>query len=286
MPFSMALLALLGAAPAAPAATPPLRITAIPDANKDTLREDQDKILAWLEARTGVKAVFLPVENYAAAVTALSTGQAELGWLGGVTTVQAMKVSQGKVFPLITRDEDRHFKSYVIVRTSLGAKSLKDLSKRSFAFGSKSSTSGHIMPRYYLGKEGIDPETFFSRVAYTGDHTKTVLDVASGAVDAGAVNYLVFDRLLQEKKVDPSEVQVLWTTPEFVDYAWCARRDLDERMGAGTTEKIKAAFMSLDPKAPGDRGILAIQQTKGYVAADPRWWSGIDAVLRTVDIAK
>src|SRR5688572_4750495 len=67
-----------------------LRVTAIPDANMDTLREDQARIVAWLSGRVGVPVEFLPVENYAAAVTALVSGQAELGWLGGVTAVQAM----------------------------------------------------------------------------------------------------------------------------------------------------------------------------------------------------
>jgi phosphonate transport system substrate-binding protein len=281
MMLSVLLLGLLAAA------TPePLRITAIPDANKDTLREDQERLAGWLKDKTGRLVVFLPVENYAAAVTALTTGQADLGWLGGVTAVQAMRVSHGEVKPLVTREEDRHFKSYVIVRASLGAKSLKDLSQKSFAFGSKSSTSGHVMPRYFLGLEGITPETFFSNVAYTGDHTKTILDVSSGAVDAGAVNYLVFERMVREKKVDPAVVKILWTTPEFVDYAWCVRTDLDARAGPGTTDKIRSAFTSLEPGVEADQRILSIQQTKHYVAAQTEWWGGIDAVLRAIDISK
>ncbi len=264
----------------------PLRVTAIPDANKDTLREDQEKITSWLRAKVGVPVEFLAVENYAAAVTALVSGQADLGWLGGVTTVQALKQSNGMVRPVVTRESDLHFRSYLIVGGAVPASSLRDLKGRSFSFGSKSSTSGHVMPRYFLEKEGIVPEQFFSRVAYSGDHTKTALDVASGAVDAGVVNYKLFDRLVAEKKVDPAKAKVLWTTPDFVDYAWVARNDVDARCGAGTLKKIVAAFVALDASRAEDQRVLAVQQAEKYLAAKVEWWDGIRAVVEKIDLAQ
>src|SRR5262249_57386010 len=126
--------------------------------NKDTLREDQDKITAWLKGKVGVPVEFLPVENYAAAVTALVSGQAELGWLGGVTTVQALMQSDGAVKPVVARESDLHFKAYFIAGPGVAAASLQDLKGKSFSFGSKSSTSGHVMPRYFLEKDGMIPD--------------------------------------------------------------------------------------------------------------------------------
>ena len=263
----------VGCAQPATQARQSVRVTAIPDANKDTLREDQERIVAWLSAHTGCPVEFLPVENYSAAVVALASGQADVGWLGGVTTVQALVQSGGRVQPLVTRESDLHFKSYVIART--GALTLSDLKGKTFTFGSKSSTSGHVMPRYFLEKEGIVPERHFARVAYSGDHTKTVLDVASGAVDAGAVNYKHFERMVAEKKVDPQVVKVVYTTPEFVDYAWVTRDDVDTRCGAGTRQRIAEAFLGLDPSREEDRRILAIQQAERYVTARPEMWDGI-----------
>lgn len=269
--------------PPAEKTRPSLRVTAIPDANKDTLREDQGRMVAWLSARTGCPVEFLPVENYAAAVTALASGQADVGWLGGVTTVQAMAQSGGKVQPLVMRESDQRFKSFVIARTGSAA-SLAGLLGKSFSFGSKSSTSGHVMPRYFLEKEGIVPERDFARVGYSGDHTKTVLDVASGVVDAGAVNYTHFERMVAEKKVDPAAVKVLWTTPEFVDYAWVARADVETRCGPGTLQRIADAFTSLDPSRDADRAILAVQQAERYVPARAEMWDGIRQVLERTDI--
>jgi len=281
----VALLA-VGCRKSAPSGPLALRVTAIPDANKDTLREDQDRIAGWLSNRLGVSVVFLPVENYAAAVTALVHGQADLGWLGGVTTVQAHEQSGGQIRPLVTRESDLHFKSYIIVRGELKASTIGDLRGKSFTFGSKSSTSGHVMPRYFLQQQGLVPEKDFSLVAYSGDHNKTVLDVASGAVDAGAVNYKYFDRMVAEKKVDPAKVRILWTTPDFVDYAWVVRGDVDGRCGAGTTKKIAEAFLSLDPSRDADKKVLAVQQAERYVEARMEMWEPLRAVVREIDVTR
>lgn len=284
--ISAAVLTILSLACKGPGAggPPALRVTAIPDANKDTLREDQDRIAGWLSGRLGVPVVFLPVENYAAAVTALVHGQADLGWLGGVTTVQAYEQSGGSIRPLVTRESDLHFKSYFIVRSDLPVSSLGDLHGRSFSFGSKSSTSGHVMPRYFLQQQGFVPEKHFSRVAYSGDHNKTVLDVAGGAVDAGVVNYKSFERMVAEKKVDPAKLKVVWTTPDYVDYAWVVRADVDGRCGTGTTRRIGEAFLSLDPAREGDRRILAVQQAERYVEARMEMWEALRSIVKNLDV--
>ena len=262
-----------------------LRVTAIPDVNKDTLREDQARISSWLEAKTGVPVRFEPVTNYSAAVAALVSGQVDMAWLGGVTAVQAIQQSKNTVRPLVTRANDLKFKSYVIVGAGVKAEKLQDLKGKSFTFGAKASTSGHVMPRYLMGKEGIRPEQDFSKVAYSGDHSKTVLDVAGGVFDAGVVNYTYFDRMIAEKKVDPAKVRVLWTTPEYVDYCWVVRNDVDTRCGASTTQKIADAFTALDAKVEADQAILKVQSTDKYVAAKAEWWDGIKKVLESIDLS-
>ncbi len=277
--------ALLAQDKTAPAtATAVLRTVAIPDAN--TVKDDQQKVAKWLAGKTGVQVEFLEVKDYAAAVTALATGKAELGWLGGVTTVQAMQQSKGKVGPFVTTDNNLHFKSYVIANKSLGAKSLEDLKGKTFTFGNKTSTSGHIMARYSLEQKGIDAEKFFAKVAYSGNHTNTVLNVAGGAVDCGVLNYATFDKMVADKKAEVEKVEIVWTTPEYVDYAWNVRSDVDAKFGAGTLQKIKQAFLSLDGTRPEDQVILKIHGAKKYEECKPIQWDGIRAVLDKVDITK
>ena len=268
-----------------------LRIVAIPDAT--TVKDDQEKFAKWLGSKVGVPVEFTSVPSYEAAVTALATGNAELGWLGGVTTVQAMNESKGKVVPVVTTENNLRFKSYVIANKSLGAKKMEDLKGKSFTFGAKGSTSGHVMARHCLEKAGYDPEKFFGKVAYGTNHTKTVLDVAGGAFDCGVLNYSTFDKMLTDEdpkkasdKKAAQSVDIVWTTPEYVDYAWNVRTDIDERCGKGATEKIKAAFLGLDNKKPEDAALLKIYSGTKYVAVEPKQWDGVKAVMEKIDVTK
>ena len=268
-----------------------LRTVAIPDAV--SVKDDQEKIAKWLEAKIGMPVEFTPVQDYAAAVVALATGKADLGWLGGVTTVQAMQQSKGKVKPVFTSENNLKFKSYVIANKKLGVKKLEELKGKTFTFGNKTSTSGHIMARFCLEQAGVDAEKFFAKVAYSGDHTKTVLDVAGGAVDCGVLNYTTFDRMLADKdeknaskRQAAESVDIVWTTPKYVDYAWNARTDIDDRLGKGTLEKIQAAFLALDPKNTTDAALLKIRGGSKYVGVKPQQWDGIKAVLEKIDVSK
>ena len=108
----------------------------------------------------------------------------------------------------------------MIAASSLEAGSLQALRGKRFTFGSPLSTSGHVMPRFFLLQQGLVPEKLFGSVSYSGDHKKTVLAVASGQQDCGAVNYKVFDQMVAEKAVDPAKVKVVWTSPTFVDQSW------------------------------------------------------------------
>ncbi len=270
-----------------PASGKVLRITAIPDNKPDLMRERQDVMAGMLKKALGVDVEFRPVEHYQAAVVALLSGQADLAFLGGVTTVQAMQNGKGKdeVMPLVTREEDLKFKSYVIARADLNANSIQDLKGKRFTFGAKTSTSGHVMARHMLvTDQKIVPEEFFASVAYSGAHSTTAENVQSGAVDAGALNYLDYDQFVRDGKIDPAKVKIVWTTPEYVDYSWTIRKDVDTRLGAGTTEKIKNAFLALDPAKPEDAKFLAAQNTKKFVAAEAKWWNGIADVLAKMDL--
>lgn len=277
----LVLASLAPAAVAAPAPPAALRVTAIPEARED-FQKSEAAFTAWLGQKTGVPVVLRLAGSYEEAVTLLVSREADLGWLGGVTTVQAMAESDGRVRPIVIREKDREFKSYVIALSSLRASSLEKLRGKRFTFGAPSSTSGHVMPRFFMLEQGLVPERHFASVAYSGDHKRTVLAVASGQQDCGAVNYKVFEQMVADKAVDPAKVQVVWTSPSFVDQSWVATRDLDERLGAGTLQKITTAFLALDSSRAEDRRLLDILKTDKYIAARAEWWRGVAAALDVI----
>jgi phosphonate transport system substrate-binding protein len=195
--------------------------------------------------------------------------------------VQAAKRAKG-AHRIIMRKEDAEFKSYFITTKSSGIKSLKDLKGKTFAFGSVSSTSGHLMPRYFLLKNGINPEKDFAKFSFSGAHDATAAWVEAGQVDAGALNFLVWDKLVQTKKVDTDKVGIFWTTPPYVDYVWMVRGGVDK----GMVDKISKAFLKLNPSNPEDKKLLDLHRTKGYIVAKDEEWKGIEEAAVAAGLLK
>lgn len=254
-----------------------LRISAIPDENPQEMLRIYQPFADYLTKEIGIPVKFTPVIDYAATVEGLAANKLDMVWYGGLTSVQAARMAKG-ARRIIMRKEDTEFKSHFITRKDTGIHELKDLKGKTFSFGSVSSTSGHLMPRYYLMKAGINPEKDFSKFSFSGAHDATAAWVEAGRVDAGALNFLVWDKLVNTKKVDTGKVVVFWTTPPYVDYVWTVRAGLDKALVA----KISQAFLKLDYQNPEQKKLLDLHRTKGYIPAkDEQWESLEDAAITT-----
>ena len=257
------------------------RITAIPDESPTELARKAAPLVKYLEQRLGTRVEYTPVTDYAAAVEAIANQQVDLAWFGGFTFVQAQQRSGGKVIPLVQREEDEKFRS-VFVTTNDAIKSLADLKGRTFTFGSQSSTSGHLMPRSFLLAAGIDPDRDMKRVAYSGAHDATVAAVASGKVDAGALNISVWDKLVADRKVDPAKVRVFFTTPPYYDYNWT----VNSGMPAVQRERLTKAFLDLDKSTPEGREVLEVQRATRFLPTKAENYKGIEAAARNAGLLK
>ncbi|OGA26221.1 MAG: putative selenate ABC transporter substrate-binding protein [Betaproteobacteria bacterium RIFCSPLOWO2_02_FULL_67_26] len=258
-----------------------LRISAIPDESPTELQRKFSKVASYLEKQVGMKVEYTPVTDYAAVVEALAAKKVDLAWLGGFTFVQA-RLRTGNAIPIAQRAEDEKFTSKFIANTASGIKGLADLKGKNFTFGSVSSTSGHLMPRFYLLENKINPEKDFKRIAYSGAHDATALQVESGKVEAGVLNASVWDKLAGEKKVDLKKVAVIWTTPPYYDYNWTVRGDLNPAL----VNKLTAAFLKLDPKKPADKELLDLQRASRFVATKLGNYKGIEAAARSAGLLK
>ena len=260
-----------------------LKVSAIPDENPNELLRIYTPFAEYLAKELGVKVQFTPVVDYAATVEGLAARKLDLVWYGGLTSVQAVRRTNGQATRLAMRREDAEFKSVFVTRKDSGIKSPGDLKGKTFAFGSVSSTSGHLMPRYFLLKNGIDPERDFAqKPAFSGAHDATALWVESGKVDAGALNFLVWDKLVETKKVDLTKITVFWTTPPYVDYVWTARSDLDP----GLRERITQAFLKLKYDNPEHKKLLDLHRTKGYLRAQDEDWKGTEEAAISAGLLK
>ena len=255
------------------------RVTAIPDESPSELARKAAPLVAYLETQLGVKVQFVPVTDYAAAVESLVNKRVDLAWFGGFTFVQANIRSGGKIVPLVQREEDTQFKS-VFITSDPSINSMTDLKGKDVSFGSQSSTSGHLMPRSALLRANINPEKDFKRVAFSGAHDATIAAVASGKVQAGALNIQVWERFVAEKKVDLSKVRVFYTTAPFFDYNWSVHTE----MPAAMREKIKQAFLSLSKSTVEGKEILELQRASRFVTTQADNYKEIEEAARSAQL--
>jgi phosphonate transport system substrate-binding protein len=277
--FTLAIGALLLAAGAQ--AQQVLRVSAIPDEAPTELQRKFKPLGSYLEQKTGMKVEFVPVTDYAASVEGLINNKLDMVWFGGFTFVQAKVRSGGKVIPLVQREEDEKFKS-VFITTDKSVSKLEDLKGKTFAFGSESSTSGHLMPRYYLLAANINPDADMKRVAFSGAHDATVAAVAGGKVDAGALNISVWEKLVAQNKVDGSKLRVFYTTPGYFDYNWTVRSDMNPEL----RRKITDAFLALNANNAQGKEILELQRATRFIPTRTENYASIEKAAQQAGLLK
>ncbi|RVU85723.1 putative selenate ABC transporter substrate-binding protein [Leucothrix sargassi] len=246
--------------------TKTLVFSAIPDQDETALKARFGKVADYLSKTLQVPVKYVPVKSYAAAVTSFRNDQVQLAWFGGLSGVQARLLTPGAK-AIAQGEEDPNFHSFIIAHHSTGLKASEDFPKeivgKTFTFGSKGSTSGRLMPEYFIRKNlEKTPEELFKTVGFSGNHSRTVTLVESGAYEVGAVNYKVWNKMVADKTVDTSKVTALWRTPGYPDYQWTLRGDVDAKWGEGFSEKVQQALLSMD-----DPDLLASFPRKSFIKA-------------------
>ncbi|ANF59478.1 putative selenate ABC transporter substrate-binding protein [Halotalea alkalilenta] len=262
--FAPALALALLATPLAQAST--FVFTAIPDEDETRLQERFQKVADYLTEELDVEVRFIPVNSYAAAVTAFRNDQVQLAWFGGLSGVQARERVPGSQ-AIAQGVEDAAFTTYFVAHRSTGlepAPTLPDeIRGMTLTFGPMGSTSGRLMPEYYLRERfGESPNELFSRVGYSGNHSRTASLVASGAYQLGALNYTAWENEIEAGNIDPEAVRVIWQTPTYPDYQWSIRGDVDARYGEGFTDRVRQALLDMD-----DPELLASFPREGFIPA-------------------
>ncbi|HKX33248.1 MAG TPA: putative selenate ABC transporter substrate-binding protein [Blastocatellia bacterium] len=240
-----------------------LRVSMIPTTDPGKVLRESQPLIAYLERETGLKLDLTVPTNYAAVVEAVANDQVDIAYLGGFTYVQASRRSG--VVPLVQRERDQNFHSLFITHVGTGIDSLDDLKGRRIAFGDVNSTSGHLMPEYFMREAKVDPEVI-SNAIYTGGHDATALAVANRKVDAGALDETVYRKMVADGKLDGAQVKVFYTTPPFFDYIWVARKTLAPKIG----ESFSSAMLKLNANDAGQKAVLDLLNATHYLKAEDR----------------
>ncbi|MCY2961883.1 MAG: putative selenate ABC transporter substrate-binding protein [Planctomycetota bacterium] len=234
-------------------------LAALALASTTELAEKYKPLAKYLSDKLGVPVEYVPSADYNASVDAFKNGDVQLAWFGGYTGCQARTAVPGAT-AIACGKRDLKFKSYIIANKASGLVPGPDfplsIAGKKFTFGSASSTSGRLMPEYFLRKATKkSPKDFLgAEPSFSGGHDKTIELVAAGTFDAGVVDFTVFDKRVKEKKVDPAVVQIIWTSPEYADYNFTAHPKLEEIYGKGFTAKLQGVLTGIQGE---DRALLA-----------------------------
>ncbi|MBB1439307.1 putative selenate ABC transporter substrate-binding protein [Shewanella sp. SG41-4] len=254
--------------------------TAIPDEDESQLRTRFDKVAEYLTEQLGVEVKYIPVKSYSAAVTAFRNNQVQLAWFGGLSGVQARRLVPGSE-AIAQGFEDQYFKSYLIAHKSTeiaSSTNFPTLNDYTFTFGSKDSTSGRLMPQYFIEKNTGKPiEQIFKRIGFSGDHSRTISQVEAGVYQVGAVNYKVWDTAVEKGEVDTSKVKVIWESPTYPDYQWTVHSGVDETFGAGFKEKLTKTLIGMT-----DKDLLASFPRESFVPAKNSDYEPIERVAKAI----
>ena len=255
-----------------------LRFTAIPDQNTTELAEKFEPFARHLSAALGVPVEYVPAHDYQASVEMFKNGDVLLAWFGGLTGVQARHAVPG-ARAIAQGDADPHYYSYFIAHRSAGLERSEEfplaIAGLRFTFGSESSTSGRLMPEYFITQAAGQPaaEFFTQPFGFSGSHDKTVELVESGQYQAGVVNYKVYERRVAEGATDPEVCRVVWQTPTYADYNWTAHPGLEGEFGSGFTDRVQQALVAID-----DPVLLAALPRERLIPASNEEFEGIRQV--------
>ncbi len=267
----------------------PFVIGAIPDQDPDLLQRRFGLLSEYLNEELGVPVEYIPVTDYAASVTAFRVGDLDMVWVGGLTGVQArLQVDDAQA--ILQRDGDDQFHSVFIANADSGLEPIDDVSGlsqlegHSFTFGSESSTSGRLMPQYYLGQAGVELSEFKGEAGFSGSHNTTIELVEAGSYEAGSLNEQVWLSSVESGDVDLERVQVIWRTPAFYDYHWVIRPDVVERFGDDFITRVSQAFTQLDIDNPDHKEILDLFSAQAFIVTEDGNYLQIESVGQEIGL--
>lgn len=260
---------------------------AIPDQDPEKLQRLYSKLAKYLEAELKVPVAYKPVTDYTAAITAFKVGDLDMVWFGGLTGVQARLQVPGAE-AIAQRDIDAQFHSVFIANKNSKLQPINDLKQltelkgRTFTFGSESSTSGRLMPQYFLEQAGVKLTDFKGQVGFSKNHDATIELVSAGTYETGVLNEQVWKKRLEEGKIDSNKVQVIWRSPSYYDYHWVINPSIKERFGADFAQRVQTALLKLDPKVPEQKEILDLFGAAKFIPTQNENYATIEQVGREI----
>jgi len=239
-----------------------LRLGVLPDNDSQIIKQRLSPLLHYIEKQTGLTIELIIPKDYENLLDLFHDKSIDLALFGGGTFIKAQQKSQAEA--LVMRDIDLEFNTVFLTQANNSKQNITDFKDAQFSFGPKLSTSGHIMPRYFLINQNITPETFFNGVRYTNSHNITIDLVRNGQVDLGAVNSKTVKNMLRNGHLKENEIRIVWETPAYTNYVWATQPDFNETL----RDRLLDSFLNLSLQNDAHREILTALDANSFLPAN------------------
>ncbi len=233
---------------------------------------------AFMERETGLPLKTFRAAGYSGVALAMMNNQVDFGILGpaNYATIKN-EMGEGVYAPLTMKEKDGQvtYVAVIFVKASSPYKTLDDLKGHTMAFADVNSASGYLIPRYYMRKEGKNPEHYFSRYIFAGGHEQAVASVLTGTTDAGVTwasgvgdikegfTRGILRRMVEAKSLNMDDIRIIWTSGPIPNGPFVMRRGLPEDL----RQKIIDAHIKLREADRAAFEALTGGQGQGFVPA-------------------
>lgn len=253
-----------------------LRVAVLSDQNETVLHERFQPLVNYLSSYTRLPGKLVVPNSYSELLTMFKNKQIDIALFGGVTYVKAHE--QSGAVPLVMRNVDGTARSVALVSIDNTADTLDEIRGGVLAFGSRLSTTGYYIPKYFLQKHNMDIDRYFSEVKYSGAHDLTAEWVRDGKVTAGMSNSGIVNNMFMDGRLKKDSVKVIWQSPPFADYVWAIQSDINQQQ----INQIRNAFLSMGSDKESE-SILMKLGAEYYIPASNDDFNEVRDIIRIIE---
>ena len=236
----------------------------------------------YLAKKLGREVKLFTVDTWEGLAKSLASGETDIALMGPWGYVLANHTAGAQVISTILYDGKPEYFAIMVTHPKSGINSISDLKGKTFAFGDKGSTSGYLIPSYHFQKQGIDPDTFFSKVIYT-KHQAIETQVTRGDLDAGADYNRNRNAMIEQGLIKAEDSKIIWQSDPLPNDAFAVSADLSK--DRGFIVKLQEALGAIGAELKQTPSLLPAHYT-GFVAKDNGFYKPIrDAGLATGKLA-
>ncbi|OBG19287.1 phosphate/phosphite/phosphonate ABC transporter substrate-binding protein [Mycobacterium sp. 852002-51057_SCH5723018] len=223
-----------------------LRVALLPDENATTVIQNNQPLKNYLQSKLGKQIELVVTTDYSSMIEAMRRGRLELAYFGPLSYVLA-RSKDPDVEPFAALVEQAGgppvYQALVIGNVGQNINAIADLNGKTVAYGDPASTSSHLIPKSMLADQGLRAGQNYQE-QFVGAHDAVAFAVQNGNAAGGGISKPIFERLVQDGKIDSAKVHSVAESKPYPNYPWTMRSDLD----AGLKAAIVNAFLTLtDP---------------------------------------